>query len=119
MIFSAEAAWKSRAIEAERKLETAIEAHEADKKAFSDAMRIVQQYVTGDRQWAHGTRTSMIRLADGRKVRFADFIIPDPEPDPLVEAVTVTIRGKGDHRVRLDELARLIRGGARIERIEQ
>lgn len=78
MILTAAAAWKSRAIEAERKLEAAIEAHETDKKAFSDAMRIVQEHLSGP-----SIACLSITLADGRKVRFADFILP--EPDPLVE----------------------------------
>lgn len=72
-----------RAIECEQ---TAIEAHEADKKAFSDAMRVVQEYAT----WLHdgdGSPCGFISTADGRTVTFADFILPEPEPDPLVEAV--------------------------------
>lgn len=72
-----------RAIEREQ---AAIEAHEADKKAFSDAMRVVQEYAT----WLHdgdGSPCGFISTADGRTVTFADFILPEPEPDPLVEAM--------------------------------
>ena len=73
----------------------AIEAHEADNarneqrladqaKVFSDAMLVVQEYITGP-SWDRGDRCEYIELAGGRRVRFADFILPEPEPDPLVE----------------------------------
>lgn len=66
-----------RAIEREQ---AAIEAHEADKKAFSDA--------------AHKALSQAVRAgttAHGRAVVIGDilspFILSKPEPDPLVEAL--------------------------------
>lgn len=52
--------------------QAAIEAHEADKKAFSDA---VKHYLD---QWRHGTPSREVFTC-----QFADFILP--KPDPLVE----------------------------------
>jgi hypothetical protein len=52
----------------------AIEAHEADKKAFSDA---VKKAIEGCGH--NGFMAGYIQA------QFAPFILPEPEPDPLVE----------------------------------
>ena len=59
--------------------QAAIEAHEADKKAFSDA---VAGWVKADRKGADARRAASEYLLT--------FILPEPEPDPLVEAVRDT-----------------------------
>lgn len=92
----------------------AIEAHEADKKAFSDAMRVVQEYLSKT-----GSACLSIGLGNGREVRFADFILPEPEPDPLVEALA-DCRGCQLDEQQVKALRNALAArGYKIERIEQ
>ena len=63
----------------------AIEQHEAFRQEVSDAMLVLQEFITGSRDHKRGSRTDSVRLADGRSVEFARFIIA--KPDPLVEVL--------------------------------
>lgn len=54
----------------------AIEAHEADKKAFSDAVKAAIE----------GCGHNGI-MAGYIQAQFSPFILPEPEPDPLVEVL--------------------------------
>lgn len=63
----------------------AIEQHEAFRLEVSDAVRVLDEFITGSEDYKRGSRTDGVHLADGRSVKFARFIIA--KPDPLVEAV--------------------------------
>lgn len=63
----------------------AIERHEAFRQEVSDAMRVLEEFITGSDNHKRGSRTDSVRLADGRSVEFSRFIIA--KPDPLVEAL--------------------------------
>ena len=91
----------------------AIEAHEADKKAFSDAVR---KAIDGCGYDEH--RKAYISR------HLSPFIMPEPEPDPLVEAVQeVWIYAKdAEHmpELRAGQLRQALAArGYKIERIEQ
>ena len=79
-------------------LYSAIERHEADKKAFSDAVQEALDVPVVAQNVAH------ILLP---------FILPEPEPDPLVEVSDAI----GVHRITLEQA--LAARGYKIERIEQ
>lgn len=99
----------------------AIERHEADKKAFSDAMLVVREYITGP-SWDRGDYCEYIELAGGRRVRFADFILPEPEPDPLVEEIkkAAALIGQSITDVQAANITFYFAArGYKIERIEQ
>ena len=99
----------------------AIEAREADKKAFSDAMLVVREYITGP-SWDRGDYCEYIELAGGRRVRFADFILPEPEPDPLVEEIkkAAALIGQSITDVQAANITFYFAArGYKIERIEQ
>ena len=63
----------------------AIEQHEAFRQEVSDAVRVLDEFITGSEDYKRGSRTAGVHLSDGRSVKFARFIIADP--DPLVEAI--------------------------------
>ena len=89
-----------RAIEREQ---AAIEAHEADKKAFSDALKFHFELIKG------------VSLAPER---FSPFILPDPEPDPLEEILAESMGYASP--VRADRLRTALAAcGYKIERIDQ
>lgn len=60
----------------------AIEQHEAFRQEVSDAVRVLDEFITGSEDYKRGSRTEGVHLADGRSVKFARFIIADPEPEP-------------------------------------
>jgi hypothetical protein len=63
----------------------AIERHEAFRQEVSDAVRVLDEFITGSEDYKRGSRTDGVHLADGRSVKFARFIIA--KPDPLEEAL--------------------------------
>lgn len=69
-------------------LTRAIEAHEAFRQEVSDAMLVLQEFITGSRDHKRGSHTDSVRLADGRSVEFARYIIA--KPDPLEKALEET-----------------------------
>lgn len=87
----------------------AIEAHEADKKAFSDA---VKKAIEGCGH--NGFMAGYIQA------QFAPFILPEPEPDPLVEALKSEVsHHSGLHSELADRLRQALAArGWKLERID-
>lgn len=103
-------------LERERRVEQslvqeAVEASEAFRLRVSDAMRLIQKHICITRNDNLDIESIYI---EGQHIKFSDFFIHAPAK---VEIVSVVIRGK-KHIVSLDELARLIKGGAHIESID-
>lgn len=83
--------------------DAAIEAHEADKKAFSDAVKRFFE---------------INMMPDSYRDCLSSFILPDPEPDPLEEILAESMEYASP--VRADRLrTALTARGYKIERIEQ
>lgn len=70
---------------AAEKLNAEREAHEAYKREVSDAMLLLQKYLTGS-GWGRGDRIDLLEITGGGSVNFDRFILPKPV-DPLVEAI--------------------------------
>ncbi len=81
----------------------------AFRQTVSNAMRLIQKHLMATRH--DGQHIDAVRV-DGEDIFFSHFIIAKP----LVTQAVVTINGK-DNNVSLAVLARLIKGGARIEKI--
>lgn len=93
---------------------TAIEVHEADKKAFSDAAVKAAELI---KDWVGSTQEDGIKAASF----LSPYLPPEPEPDPLTEALKAD-GWRGNRPVR--DMAESIRQalaarGYKIERIEQ
>lgn len=93
----------------------AIEAHEADKKAFSDVAVKVCDWVEVIGQKVGYHFTTQIEDA------LSTFILPEPEPDPLVEAMSEAMCGVPgeDYTQPANELRQALAArGYKIERID-
>lgn len=99
----------------------AIEAHEADKKAFSDAAaradKLLHRMAECVNLWSD-VRDEI----DAARSSLSPFILPEPEPDPLVEAMNEALGS--EYEEYFPSQAEMLRDalaarGYKIERIEQ
>lgn len=70
----------------QRDLDAERQAHADFRQRVSDAMKVLQEYITGAVEWRRGEHVTFIELPGGQHVTFSDFILPKPV-DPLVEAI--------------------------------